>query len=63
MPDGSIMTIGSERFRCPEVLYDPRIIGKEIGGLQKKNEIRILLQIFLINIKNKNFYKIKFKKI
>jgi len=33
MPDGSILTIGSERFRCPEVLFDPKMIGKEIGGV------------------------------
>jgi len=33
MPDGSVLTIGSERFRCPEVLFDPKMIGKEIGGI------------------------------
>jgi len=34
MPDGSVLTIGSERFRCPEVLFDPKMMGKEIGGVQ-----------------------------
>ncbi len=33
MPDGSVLTIGSERFRCPEVLFDPKMIGKEVGGI------------------------------
>lgn len=33
MPDGSILTIGSERFRCPEVLFKPSLIGKEFTGV------------------------------
>lgn len=33
MPDGSVLTMGSERFRCPEVLFDPKMIGKEFGGI------------------------------
>ena len=33
LPDGSTITIGNERFRCPEVLFDPKMIGKEFGGL------------------------------
>jgi actin-related protein len=33
MPDGEMITIGNERFRCPEVLFKPSIIGKEILGL------------------------------
>ena len=28
LPDGYIITIGSERFRCPEVLFQPSFIGK-----------------------------------
>jgi actin-related protein len=35
MPDGSSLTIGSERFRCPEVLFDPKLIGKEFGGIHE----------------------------
>lgn len=26
------MTVGSERFRCPEVLFDPNLIGLEAKG-------------------------------
>jgi len=33
MPDGSVITIGSERFRCPEVLFKPSLIGKEFSGV------------------------------
>ncbi|KAF2584690.1 hypothetical protein F2Q70_00035075 [Brassica cretica] len=29
MPDGQVITIGAERFRCPEVLYQPSMIGME----------------------------------
>jgi actin beta/gamma 1 len=33
MPDGTTITIGSERFRCPEVLFKPSLIGKEFPGI------------------------------
>jgi len=33
LPDGSIITVGSERFRCPEVLFQPSFIGKEASGI------------------------------
>eukprot|EP01025_Chloroclados_australasicus_P052423 TRINITY_DN6110_c0_g3_i1.p2 TRINITY_DN6110_c0_g3~~TRINITY_DN6110_c0_g3_i1.p2 ORF type:complete len:377 (-),score=50.68 TRINITY_DN6110_c0_g3_i1:238-1368(-) len=35
LPDGQIMKIGSERFRCPEVLFQPEIIGMEADGIHK----------------------------
>jgi len=35
LPDGQQITIGSERFRCPEVLFDPSMIGKEQGGIHQ----------------------------
>jgi len=28
LPDGTLVTIGNERFRCPEVLFQPSFIGK-----------------------------------
>jgi len=31
--DGSIVTVGSERFRCAEVLFQPQFIGKEANGI------------------------------
>merc|ERR1711876_156079 len=33
LPDGNIITVGSERFRCPEVLFQPSMIGKEFSGI------------------------------
>eukprot|EP01024_Parvocaulis_polyphysoides_P075578 TRINITY_DN9771_c0_g1_i1.p1 TRINITY_DN9771_c0_g1~~TRINITY_DN9771_c0_g1_i1.p1 ORF type:complete len:134 (-),score=14.55 TRINITY_DN9771_c0_g1_i1:213-614(-) len=33
--NGQIITIGSERFRCPEVLYTSSIIGMEADGIHK----------------------------
>jgi actin beta/gamma 1 len=33
LPDGNSITLGSERFRCPEVLFEPPFIGKEAVGI------------------------------
>jgi len=33
LPDGNVITIGNERFRCPEVLFQPSFIGKEAQGV------------------------------
>jgi len=33
LPDGNIITVGAERFRCPEVLFQPSMIGKEAAGV------------------------------
>jgi len=33
LPDGNIVTLGSERFRCPEALFEPSLIGKEAKGI------------------------------
>ena len=27
LPDGQIITIGNERFRCPEALFQPSFLG------------------------------------
>jgi len=35
LPDGQMITIGTERFRCPEVLFQPNLIGKEHAGVHK----------------------------
>jgi len=35
LPDGNIMTIGNERFRCAEVLFQPSLIGLEAEGIHK----------------------------
>ena len=33
LPDGNVISIGNERFRCPEVLFQPSMIGKEAQGI------------------------------
>lgn len=33
LPDSEQITIGSERFRCPEALFKPYLIGKEFNGI------------------------------
>jgi actin beta/gamma 1 len=33
LPDGNVIVIGNERFRCPEVLFQPSLIGKEFAGV------------------------------
>jgi actin-related protein len=33
LPDGNVLIIGNERFRCPEVLFQPNLIGKEALGV------------------------------
>jgi len=35
LPDGQVITVGAERFRCAEVLFQPNFIGKESEGLNK----------------------------
>lgn len=35
MPDGQTVVTGSERFRCPEVLFDPSIIGLATDGIHE----------------------------
>ncbi|XP_071484203.1 actin, cytoplasmic 1 [Diadema setosum] len=34
LPDGQVITIGSERFRCPESLFRPSSLGLETPGVQ-----------------------------
>jgi len=35
LPDGQVITVGTERFRVPEVLFKPSLIGKEAEGIHK----------------------------
>ncbi|KAF2538930.1 hypothetical protein F2Q68_00022093 [Brassica cretica] len=35
LPDGQVITIGAERFRCPEVLFQPSMIGMENPGIHE----------------------------
>merc|ERR1712106_685574 len=33
LPDGQVITIGNERFRCPEALFQPSFLGMEACGI------------------------------
>jgi len=33
LPDGTIVMIGPERFKCPELLFRPDLLGKEADGI------------------------------
>jgi actin-related protein len=35
LPDGNVITIGNERFRCPEVLFQPNFVGMEAAGVHE----------------------------
>jgi len=35
LPDGQVITVGNERFRCAEVLFKPSLIGNEAEGIHK----------------------------
>jgi len=35
LPDGQVITIGSERFRAPETLFQPQFMGLESEGIHK----------------------------
>ncbi|KAI3691347.1 hypothetical protein L2E82_49686 [Cichorium intybus] len=35
LPDGQVITIGAERFRCPEILFQPYLIGMEAVGIHE----------------------------
>ena len=35
LPDGRNIKVGSQRFRCPELLFDPSLEGKEFPGIHE----------------------------
>jgi actin beta/gamma 1 len=35
LPDGQVITIGNERFRCPEALFQPSHLGRESSGIHE----------------------------
>ena len=35
LPDGQVVTVGSQRFRCPEALFKPMMMGKEMPGFHE----------------------------
>ncbi|EDW91875.2 actin-like protein 53D [Drosophila yakuba] len=35
LPDGQKIVLGSERFRCPEALFQPSLLGQEVMGIHE----------------------------
>jgi len=35
LPDGQVITVGNERFRCPEALFQPSFLGMEAQGIHE----------------------------
>ncbi len=35
LPDGQVITIGNERFRCPEALFQPSFLSQECAGIHE----------------------------
>lgn len=35
LPDGKVIQLGSERFRAPEILFNPELIGQEYAGVHQ----------------------------
>jgi len=35
LPDGKEITVSAARFKCPEMLFKPELIGKEVDGVHK----------------------------
>jgi len=35
LPDGQVVTIGNERFRCAEALFQPSFLGREAAGIHE----------------------------
>jgi len=35
LPDGQVITVGNERFRCPEALFQPSFLGLESAGIHE----------------------------
>merc|ERR1711879_947138 len=35
LPDGQVITVGNQRFRCPEALFQPSMLGMENAGIHQ----------------------------
>lgn len=53
LPDGQVITIGEERFQCPEALFKPSLLGSEADGMHltcfesiKKTDIDIRKDLY-----------------
>jgi len=42
LPDGQVITIGNERFRCPEALFQSSLVGKDTRGIHETTNNSIM---------------------
>ncbi|CAL4197931.1 unnamed protein product [Meganyctiphanes norvegica] len=42
LPDGQVITIGNERFRCPEAVFQPSFLGMESAGMHETTFVAIM---------------------
>ena len=42
LPDGNVITVGNERFRCPEALFRPSFLGMESAGVHETTNSSIM---------------------
>merc|ERR1719481_638875 len=42
LPDGQVITIGNERFRAPESLFQPSFLGMESAGIHETGYVSIM---------------------
>ncbi|XP_061135191.1 actin-like [Syngnathus typhle] len=50
LPDGQVVNVGNERFRCPELLFRPDLHGKyqpDSGSLTASNQVRNVAQVLV----------------
>ncbi|KAI3420205.1 Major actin [Globodera pallida] len=43
LPDGQVITVGNERFRCPETLFQPSFLGRESAGIHETSYNSIMM--------------------
>nr|QGN00866.1 ActL2 [Drosophila obscura] len=42
LPDGQVVSVGNERFRCPEAMFQPALLGVEASGIHETTYSSIL---------------------
>ena len=53
LPDGQVITIGNERFRCPEALFQPSFLGRCLAGSMSDLPLRLprVKVLFTLNVR------------
>ena len=59
LPDGQVITIGNERFRCPEALFQPSFLGRCLEGSMSDLPLR-LLRVKVLFTLNVRFLRVSF---